>query len=166
MTSKVIVGVDGLQGDLDAVALSRTLAPKAELVLARAYPFDVAPTRFALAGYGAALRKEAKPDVTRSRDETGVTVARIELIPDTAPARALRLLAEREGAADAAAPRPTPARARPAAPDPTAPAATGHPATPRPTRRAMRPTARPKTEGRTVAAATAPPSSSHTAGCT
>jgi nucleotide-binding universal stress UspA family protein len=98
MLNTVIVGVDGLAGGQDAIALARSLAPGAELVLACAYPYDSTPSRFALAGYGTALREQTQHEIKRARDEAGLDDARIELIADTSPAHALHELAKNEPA--------------------------------------------------------------------
>lgn len=98
MPSKIIVGVSGLAADRDAIALGTALEPDAELVLACAYPYDEAPSRFLMLGYGNALREQTRRDVRRSRDEAGVPDARIELVADTSPSRALHRLAESEQA--------------------------------------------------------------------
>lgn len=94
MISKVIVGVDAREGDQDAIALARALAPDAELVLANAYPFDATASRFAMIGYGDALRGAAETAIEAVRDEAGLTdSARIELLADASAAHALQKLA-------------------------------------------------------------------------
>lgn len=98
MLNTVIVGVDGFEGDQDAIALACSLAPDAELVLACAYPYDSTATRFALLGYGTALREQTEHDVKHARVAADVPDARIELIADTSPAHALHQLAETESA--------------------------------------------------------------------
>lgn len=98
MLKTVIVGVDGFEGDQDAIALARSLAPDAELVLACAYPYDSTASRFALLGYGTALREQTEHDIKHARKAAGVPDARIELIADTSPAHALHRLAETESA--------------------------------------------------------------------
>jgi nucleotide-binding universal stress UspA family protein len=99
MLSTVIAGVDGLEGGQDAIALARTLAPEAELVLACAYPYDSTRSRFGLLGYGTALKEQTAHDIRRARREAGLDErTRIELIGDTSPGHALQALAERESA--------------------------------------------------------------------
>jgi nucleotide-binding universal stress UspA family protein len=98
MLNKTIVGVDGSQGGEDAIALARALAPDAELVLACAYGFDETTSRFAVVGYGDALRAGAADDVRRAREAAGVPGARIELLASSSPAHALHRLAESEHA--------------------------------------------------------------------
>jgi nucleotide-binding universal stress UspA family protein len=98
MFSTVIVGVDGFQGGQDAIALARTLAPAAELVLARAYPYDSTVSRFALLGYGDALREQTEQDVQHTRADAGLPDARIELLADPSPAHALHELAAKRSA--------------------------------------------------------------------
>jgi nucleotide-binding universal stress UspA family protein len=98
MLKKIVVGVDGLQGGQDAIALARALGPKAELVLACAYGFDATTSRFALLGYGNALRDTTEKEIKRARTDAGVPDARIELLATGSPARALHRLAETEHA--------------------------------------------------------------------
>ncbi|MBI5105656.1 MAG: universal stress protein [Solirubrobacterales bacterium] len=98
MLKTVIAGVDGLAGGQDAIALARSLAPDAEIVLACAYPYDSTVSRFALLGFGTALREQTKHEVRRERDAAGLPDARIELVADTSPSHALHELAEREHA--------------------------------------------------------------------
>jgi nucleotide-binding universal stress UspA family protein len=98
MFKKVIIGDDGLDGGRDAISLAKSLAPDAELILATAYPYDSTPSRFALLGYGNALREETKKGLSRARDAAGIPDARTVAIPDTSPAHALHHLAEEEHA--------------------------------------------------------------------
>lgn len=98
MFKKVIIGDDGLAGGRDAIALAKALAPDAELILAGAYPYDSTPSRFALLGYGNALRDDTKKALNRARDAGGIPNARTVAMPDTSPARALHHLAEKEHA--------------------------------------------------------------------
>jgi nucleotide-binding universal stress UspA family protein len=98
MVTKTIVGVAGTAADRDAVALARALTPDGELVLTCAYPYDEAPSRFLMLGYGNALRDATRQEITRLRDDAGVPDARIELVADLSPARALHKIAEREHA--------------------------------------------------------------------
>lgn len=94
MFTKVIVGVDGREGDQDAIALARTLAPEAELTLAHAYPYDTTPSRFAMIGYGNALRDDARLAIEAVRRDAGLgDDVRIELTGDLSPAHALARLA-------------------------------------------------------------------------
>jgi hypothetical protein len=44
MFEKVIVGDDGLGGGRDAIALAKAVAPKADILLTAAYPYDSVPT--------------------------------------------------------------------------------------------------------------------------
>jgi nucleotide-binding universal stress UspA family protein len=94
MSMKVVVGVDAREGDQDAVAFARAVMPAAELILVNAYPFDSALSRFLLIGYGNALRDDAETAVREVRARAGVEDARIELVPDSSPARALQHAAE------------------------------------------------------------------------
>ena len=91
MFKKVIIGDDGLQGGRDAIALAKALAD-AELVLTGAYPYDSTPSRFALLGYGNALREDTKQALNQARDAGGIPSACTVAMPDTSPARALHHL--------------------------------------------------------------------------
>ncbi|HEU4978388.1 MAG TPA: universal stress protein [Solirubrobacteraceae bacterium] len=100
MFRKIIVGVDGREGDQDAIALARALAFEAELVLAHAYPYDTTPSRFVMIGYGNALRDDAQVAIRAVREKAGLgDDVRIELRGDLSPAHALAKLAA-EGHAD------------------------------------------------------------------
>lgn len=90
MFRKVIVGVATREGDEEAIALARALAPTGELVLVNAYPFDSVPSRSALLAYGNALRHEARHEVEKLRDKAGIPDAQVVVVPDTSPARALQ----------------------------------------------------------------------------
>jgi nucleotide-binding universal stress UspA family protein len=93
MFRKVIVGVDAREGDQDAISLAQALAPGAELVLVNAYPFDAVPSRFSLLGYGNALREDAEDAIRSVREAAQTPDARIELVGDSSPARALHRVA-------------------------------------------------------------------------
>ncbi|HEU4976159.1 MAG TPA: universal stress protein [Baekduia sp.] len=94
----VIAGDDGGDGGRAALALAQRLAPGADLVLARAYPYDETRSRAALAVYADALRQDTEQRLAETRDATGAAGARLAALADTSPARALQRLAEREGA--------------------------------------------------------------------
>lgn len=93
MFAKVLVGVDGLQGGRDAIALARALAPHGELTLANSYPYDPGPSRYLNEGYRRLLEEEAAGVLERERAEVNVS-AQIRTIGDTSPARGLHRLAE------------------------------------------------------------------------
>jgi nucleotide-binding universal stress UspA family protein len=98
MFKKVIIGDDGLAGGVDAVALAEALAPDAELLLASTYPYDSVPSRFALLGFGNALREETTTSLSQAREAGGIPDARIVAIGDSSPSRGLHRLAEEEHA--------------------------------------------------------------------
>jgi nucleotide-binding universal stress UspA family protein len=98
MFDKVIIGDDGLAGGRDAIALTRALAPQAELVLAGAYPYDSTSSRFALQGYARALRNDTNNALRKAQDAGDIPAARIVAVADTSPARGLHRLAEEEDA--------------------------------------------------------------------
>lgn len=99
MFTKVIVGVEGRQGDGDAIALARTLAPAGELVLVNAYPYDRVRARTALEGYEHLLRRDATELLERARsDSESGAAARLLAVADPSPGHALRTLAEEEAA--------------------------------------------------------------------
>jgi len=98
--SKIIVGVDGSDRSTDALALASSLAHRtaAEIVLARAYPYDAA------AQLGASmrrhdLREEAQQILDRLRERADTTLRiTTRTIADRSPSRALHTLAEIEDA--------------------------------------------------------------------
>jgi nucleotide-binding universal stress UspA family protein len=98
MFNKVIVGDDGHDGGADALALARALAPGAELILATAYPFDPAPSRFMQLGYGNLLRDDALKALRERAEAAGLPDVRTVAVADSSPARALHHLAEAEHA--------------------------------------------------------------------
>ena len=99
--SKIIVGVDGPDRSDDALALAARLARRtaAEIVLARAYPYDDAAIHLGDSSRRHHLREEAQRILDRLQERAG-TALRIttRTIADPSPARALHTLAEIEGA--------------------------------------------------------------------
>ncbi|WP_445151254.1 universal stress protein [Baekduia sp. Peel2402] len=97
--TKVIVGDDGLAGGADALALARTLAPNAELILASTYPWDPAPSRATQSGYSAILREDTLATLAeRVRAADLPESVRTVAVADSSPGRGLHRIAESEGA--------------------------------------------------------------------
>lgn len=97
--TKVIVGDDGLAGGADALALARTLAPTAELILASTYPWDPAPSRATQPGYAAILREDTLAKLAERVRAAGLPeTVRTVAVADSSPGRGLHRLAESEGA--------------------------------------------------------------------
>jgi nucleotide-binding universal stress UspA family protein len=98
MMRKVVVGDDGGPGGRDALALARALAPEAELVLAGVYPHELLPGHDDLPGYDELLRRDTIAALQRTRDEAGVTGARIAALGDRSCAHGLQRFVTGEGA--------------------------------------------------------------------
>ena len=79
--SKIIVGVDGSERSDDALALASSLARRtaAEIVLARAYPYDDAVTHLGESAQRHRLREDAQQTLDRLR-ELGVPLAQGSLL--------------------------------------------------------------------------------------
>jgi nucleotide-binding universal stress UspA family protein len=94
----IVVGVDGRPGGRNALRLAAQLADAAggELVVVGVFPYQYRP---ALAGSPAieAERRRTQEVVERDLSEEGAT-ARMYVVGDTSPARALHMVAEREHA--------------------------------------------------------------------
>lgn len=99
MSQPVIVGVDTSERARDAVALGRLLAQAlgAELVIAHAFPYDERHTRYAGVAFERLLRENAEQGIEPAAELAGPE-ARVMIVPDTSPARALHRLAERKQA--------------------------------------------------------------------
>ena len=99
--SKIIVGVDGSDRSDDALALASSIAHRtaAEIVLARAYPYDDAAGRLGDSVRRHDLREAAQETLDRVREHAGTELrVTTRTIADPSPSRALHLLAERERA--------------------------------------------------------------------
>jgi nucleotide-binding universal stress UspA family protein len=100
--SKIIVGVDGSDRSDDALALASSLARRtaAEIVLARAYPYDDAAAHLGESAQRHHLREEAQRILDRLRERADPALQiTTRTIADPSPSRALHTLAEIEGAA-------------------------------------------------------------------
>ena len=100
--SKIIVGVDGSDRSDDALALASSLARRtaAEIVLARAYPYDDAAGHLGDSSRRHHLREDAQQTLDRLREHADASLQiTTRTIADPSPSRALHTLAEREGAA-------------------------------------------------------------------
>jgi nucleotide-binding universal stress UspA family protein len=100
--SKIIVGVDGSDRSDDALALASSLARRtaAEIVLARAYPYDDAAAHLGDSTRRHHLREEAQLVLDRLRERADPTLqVTTRTIADPSPSRALHTLVEIEDAA-------------------------------------------------------------------
>jgi nucleotide-binding universal stress UspA family protein len=100
--SKIIVGVDGSDRSDDAFAFASSFARRtaAEIVLARAYPYDDEAGHLADSSRRHHLREDAQETLDRLRALADVSLEiTTRTIADPSPSRALHTLAEREGAA-------------------------------------------------------------------
>jgi nucleotide-binding universal stress UspA family protein len=99
--SKIIVGVDGSDRSDDALALASSLARRtaAEIVLARAYPYDDTAAHLGASMRRHHLREEAQQILDRLRERADTTLRiTTRTIADPSPSRALHTLAEIEDA--------------------------------------------------------------------
>ena len=99
--SKIIVGVDGPDRSDDALALASSLARRtaAEIVLARAYPYDDAAGHLGDSERRHRLREDAQQMLDELREHAGAGLRiTTRTIADTSPSRALHILAEIERA--------------------------------------------------------------------
>jgi nucleotide-binding universal stress UspA family protein len=99
---KIIVGVDGSDRSDDALALASSLARRtgAEIVLARAYPYDDEAGHLGDSSRRHNLRQDAQQTLDRLRATADVRLQiTTRTIADPSPSRALHSLAERERAA-------------------------------------------------------------------
>lgn len=97
MFTKIVVGIDGLDGGRDATALARTLAADdAEVVLVHAYPRDALRPPVAEVDYDRALHEQA--EALLSESQPADLRARSVAVADTSPGRAIHRTAEAEGA--------------------------------------------------------------------
>ena len=100
--SKIIVGVDGSDRSDDALALASSLARRtaAEIVLARAYPYDDNAGHLGDSPRRHHLREAAQETLDRVREHADPSLRiTTRTIADPSPSRALHTLAEREHAA-------------------------------------------------------------------
>ncbi|MEA2410096.1 MAG: hypothetical protein QOC77_657 [Thermoleophilaceae bacterium] len=97
MFRKIVVGIDGLDGGEDALALARVLAgEEAEIVAINAFPHDTHRTRASAPGYENLIREGALEMVRRVA--AGIDGVQVLVVGDLSPARALHDAAEREHA--------------------------------------------------------------------
>ena len=99
MFKTIVVGVDGRDGGRDALALAGRLALLAggELLAVRVLPFDYYASRAGAPPYTSLAEHDAGREVGADLERAGLE-ARVEIIGDTSPARALHRVAEREHA--------------------------------------------------------------------
>lgn len=97
MFTKIVVGVDGLDGGEDALALANVLAgPEARIVAVNAFPCETHPTRASVGGYEELMRDDTLRMLNRVTE--GGKATDLRAIPDVSPARALHHEAERQHA--------------------------------------------------------------------
>ena len=99
MFKTIVVGVDGRDGGRDALALAGRLALLAggELLAVRVLPFDYYASRAGAPPYTSLAEHDAGREVGADLERAGLE-ARVEIVGDTSPARALHRVAEREHA--------------------------------------------------------------------
>jgi nucleotide-binding universal stress UspA family protein len=97
MYANVVVGIDGLSGDADAVALANALAPRAErLGLAHVRVIDAVPSRGSVSAFDAAKRDVSRELLERQRASFAPN-AEMFTIAETSVGSGLHDLAERRG---------------------------------------------------------------------
>jgi nucleotide-binding universal stress UspA family protein len=99
MFKTIVVGVDGRDGGRDALSLAGRLALVAggELVAVRVMPFDYYASRAGAPPYGALGESDGRAELEADLEQAGLT-ARMLVVGDTSPARALHRVAEQEHA--------------------------------------------------------------------
>ncbi len=98
MFENVIVGVDGSQGECDAIALARQLVdPDGRLTLVHAYAEELRPPGPSAAAADEAARKHALALLERARAQAGIK-AELRAVRARSPGQGLHVLAEDEGA--------------------------------------------------------------------
>jgi nucleotide-binding universal stress UspA family protein len=97
MLGTVVVGVDATATSRDAVAAACALAR--DVVLVHAYPYDLLPLPGTVVEVDVAQQSQAQAEafVAGLRDELAPG-ARVRVLPDTSPGRALHEVCEEEGA--------------------------------------------------------------------
>jgi nucleotide-binding universal stress UspA family protein len=99
MLKTIVVGVDGREGGRDALSLAGRLALIAggDVVAVRALPFDYYVSRAGSPPYASIAEQDAKRQLTDELARAGMT-ARMLVVGDSSPARALHRVAEQEHA--------------------------------------------------------------------
>lgn len=98
----VIVGVDGSERSIDALALADLLGPAlgSDVVIAYVHPFKQLSSLFAPGEYERLVREVAEATFDQIREHLpSVPERRLQLVTETSPAAGLHAMAEREGAA-------------------------------------------------------------------
>ena len=95
MFKTIVVGVDGREGGRDALSLAGRLgrASGADLVAVRDVPFDYASSRAAAPAAAELAEEDAYQEVVQDLADAGLK-ARIRVLGDASPARALHRIAE------------------------------------------------------------------------
>jgi nucleotide-binding universal stress UspA family protein len=99
MFRTIVVGVDGREGGRDALSLAAGLSRAADgdLVAVRALPFEYYVSRAGAPPYSSIAEQDAKAELREDLATAGVD-ARVVVVGDSSPARALHGVAEAEGA--------------------------------------------------------------------
>ena len=100
--SPVIVGVDGSERAIDALALADLIGPALArpVVVAHVHPYGQLSSVFSEAEYDTVVREVAESTFDQVREHLpSVSERRMELISDKSPAAGLQAVAERQGAA-------------------------------------------------------------------
>jgi nucleotide-binding universal stress UspA family protein len=95
MFKTIVIGVDGRQGGRDALSLAGRLGRPfgADLIAVRDLPFDYASSRAASPPYSELAEEDAYRDLEQDLAQAGLH-ARIRILGDASPARALHRVAE------------------------------------------------------------------------
>ena len=99
MFKSIVVGVDGREGGRDALSLAGRLALTAggELIAVRVLPFDYYVSRAGAPPYASIAEADARAELQGDLEQAGLD-ARIDVLGDSSPARALHSVAEAESA--------------------------------------------------------------------
>ncbi|MEA2317565.1 MAG: hypothetical protein QOD44_1754 [Solirubrobacteraceae bacterium] len=99
MFKTIVVGVDGREGGRDALSLAGRLALLAggDVIAVRVLPFDYYVSRGGAPPYASIAEQDAKRELEDELAKAGLT-ARIRVLGDSSPARALHRVAEEERA--------------------------------------------------------------------
>jgi len=99
MLEPIVVGVDGREGGRDALALAARLAEMsgASLVAVRNLPFNYYASRSGSPPFAKLSQEDARAEIAEEVASAGLA-ARVRVLGDSSPARALHRVAEEEGA--------------------------------------------------------------------
>jgi len=99
MLETIVVGVDGREGGRDALSLAARLAEMsgASLVAVRNLPFNYYASRSGSPPFAKLSQEDARAEIAEEVASAGLA-ARVRVLGDSSPARALHRVAEEEGA--------------------------------------------------------------------